>query len=115
MGRAAELAELRALMARGARLVTVAGPGGIGKSRLALQVAAMALGDADDEAWLVELAPVAEPELVAHTVAAVLGVREEPGRPLADTLAGAVGDRSLLVILDNASTCSARPPSWPTP
>ena len=52
--------------------------------------------------WLVELAPVTEPELVARTVAAVLQVREEPGRPMLDTLVEAVGDRHLLVVLDNA-------------
>jgi predicted ATPase/class 3 adenylate cyclase/DNA-binding CsgD family transcriptional regulator len=102
VGRAGELAELRALVAGGARLVTITGPGGIGKSRLALQVAAEALDGAGDGVWLVELAPLAEPELVARTVAAVLQVREEPGRPMLDTLAEAVGDRSLLVILDNA-------------
>jgi predicted ATPase/class 3 adenylate cyclase/DNA-binding CsgD family transcriptional regulator len=102
VGRAAELAELRALMAGGSRLVTITGPGGIGKSRLALQVAAEALDGTGDGVWLVELAPVAEPELVARTVAAVLGAREEPGRPVLNTLADAVGDRSLLLVLDNA-------------
>ncbi|MGO9081141.1 MAG: LuxR C-terminal-related transcriptional regulator [Streptosporangiaceae bacterium] len=102
VGRAGELAELRSLVSGGSRLVTIAGPGGIGKSRLALQVAAEALDGAGDGVWLVELAPVAEPELVARTVAAVLAVREQPGRPVLDTVVDAVGDRYLLVILDNA-------------
>jgi predicted ATPase len=102
VGRAAELAELWSLLAGGSRLVTITGPGGIGKSRLALQVAAELLDGAGDGVWLVELAPVAEPELVARTAAAVLGVREEPGRPMLDTLVDAVGDRHLLVVLDNA-------------
>src|ERR1035438_3879090 len=102
VGRAAELAELRSLVLRGSRLVTIVGPGGIGKSRLALQVAAEALDGAGEGVWLVELAPVAEPEMVARTVAAVLQVREEPGRSILDTLVDAVGDRYLLVVLDNA-------------
>jgi predicted ATPase/class 3 adenylate cyclase/DNA-binding CsgD family transcriptional regulator len=102
VGRAAELAELRALLSGGSRLVSIVGPGGIGKSRLALQVAAEMLDGAGDGAWLAELAPVAEPELVARTVAAVLQVREEPERPMLDTLAAAVGDRYLLLVLDNA-------------
>ena len=78
VGRAAELAELRSLVAGGRRLVTITGPGGIGKSRLAVQAAAEALDGAGDGVWLAELAPVADPDLVAGTVAAVLGVREEP-------------------------------------
>jgi predicted ATPase/DNA-binding CsgD family transcriptional regulator len=102
VGRAAELAELQSLLSQGSRLVTITGPGGIGKSRLALQLAAQTLDRADDGTWFVELAPVAEPELVARTVAAVLGIREEPGRPMLATVVDAVGVRSLLVVLDNA-------------
>jgi predicted ATPase/class 3 adenylate cyclase/DNA-binding CsgD family transcriptional regulator len=102
VGRVVELAELRALVSGGSRLVTIAGPGGIGKSRLALQVAAEALDGTGDGVWLAELAPVAEPELVARTAAAALGVREVPGRPMLDTLIDVVGDRDLLLILDNA-------------
>jgi len=101
VGRGAELAELRSLLA-GSRLVTIAGAGGIGKSRLALQAAAETLDGGGHGVWLIELAPVSEPELVARTAAAVLGVREEPGRFMLDTLVEAVGDRRLLLILDNA-------------
>src|SRR3984885_13605153 len=102
VGRTAELAELRALVSGGSRLVTIAGPGGIGKSRLALQVAAEALDGTGDGVWLAELAPVAEPELVARTAAAALKVGEAPGRPVLGTLIDAIGDRELLLILDNA-------------
>jgi predicted ATPase/class 3 adenylate cyclase/DNA-binding CsgD family transcriptional regulator len=102
VGRTAELAELHALLAGGSRLVTITGPGGIGKSRLALQVAANALDGTGDGAWLAELAPVTEPELVTRTAAAALKVSEVPGRPLLDTLTSAVRDRNLLLILDNA-------------
>ena len=102
VGRTAELAELHALVKGGSRLVTIAGPGGIGKSRLALQAAAEALEAIGDGVWLVEFAPVAESALVARTAAAALGVREAPGRPMADTLIDAIGDRDLLMILDNA-------------
>ena len=102
VGRTVELAELRALVSGGSRLVTIAGPGGIGKSRLALQVAADALDGTGDGVWLAELAPVAEPELVTRTAAAALRVGEAPGRPMLDTLIDAIGDRDLLLILDNA-------------
>src|ERR1035438_8441723 len=102
VGRAAELAELQSLVSGGSRLVTIAGPGGIGKSRLALQVAAEVLDGGGDGVWLVELAPVAEPELVTRTAAAALRVSEAPGRPMLPTLIDAIGDRDLLLILDNA-------------
>jgi predicted ATPase/class 3 adenylate cyclase/DNA-binding CsgD family transcriptional regulator len=102
VGRTAELAELRALVSGGSRLVTITGPGGIGKSRLALQVAADALDGTGDGVWLVELAPVTEPELVTRTAAAALRISEAPGRPMLDTLIDAAGDRNLLLILDNA-------------
>ena len=102
VGRTAELAELRALVAGGSRLITITGPGGIGKSRLALQAAAEALDGTGDGAWLVELAPVADPGLVSRTAAAALGIRETPGQPVLGTVTDAVGGRDLLLILDNA-------------
>jgi predicted ATPase/class 3 adenylate cyclase/DNA-binding CsgD family transcriptional regulator len=102
VGRTLELAELRALVRGGSRLVTITGPGGIGKSRLALQAAADALDGTGDGVWLAELAPVTEPGLVTRTAAAALKVSETPGQPVLDTLIDAVGDRDLLLVLDNA-------------
>jgi predicted ATPase/DNA-binding CsgD family transcriptional regulator len=100
IGREAELAAVRGLMA-GSRLVTLTGAGGAGKTRLGLQVAAGLLGGTADGVWFADLAPLQDPDLVAVTVADVLGVRQEPGRPVLDTLAEAVGERSPLVLLDN--------------
>jgi predicted ATPase/class 3 adenylate cyclase/DNA-binding CsgD family transcriptional regulator len=100
IGREAELAAVRALVA-GSRLVTLTGTGGAGKTRLALQVAAGLLDGTGDGVWFADLAPVRDPDLVARTLADVLGVQEEPGRPVLDTVVEAVGGRSLLVLLDN--------------
>src|SRR6516164_4228846 len=100
VGRDAELAAVRALVV-GSRLVTLTGAGGAGKTRLALRVAAGLADGAGDGVWFADLAPLADPDLVAVTVADVLGVRQEPGRPVLDSLVEAVGGRSLLVLLDN--------------
>ena len=100
IGRDAELAAVRDLVAA-SRLVTLTGAGGAGKTRLALQVAAGLAGGAGDGVWFADLAPLRDPDLVARTVADVLGVREEPGRPVLEALVEAVGGRSLLVLLDN--------------
>jgi predicted ATPase/DNA-binding CsgD family transcriptional regulator len=100
IGRDAELAEVRRL-AGDSRLVTLAGPGGAGKTRLALQVAAGLTAGAGEGVWFADLAPLGDPDLVAVTVADVLGVRQEPGRPARETLIEAVGRRTLLVVLDN--------------
>ena len=100
IGREAELAEVRALVA-GSRLVTLTGAGGAGKTRLALEVAAGLLDGTGDGVWFADLAPLHDPDLVPVTVADVLGIRRQPGRPVPDTLAEAVGERSLLVVLDN--------------
>jgi non-specific serine/threonine protein kinase len=100
IGRGTELAAVRGLVA-GSRLVTLTGPGGAGKTRLALQVAGGLLDGAGDGVWFADLAPLGDPGLVAVTVTGVLGVRQEPGRPVLETLVEAVGGRSLLVLLDN--------------
>jgi predicted ATPase/DNA-binding CsgD family transcriptional regulator len=100
IGRQGELAAVRALLG-GSRLVTLTGTGGAGKTRLGLQVAAGLLDGTGDGVWFADLAPLQHPDLVAVMVADVLGVRQEPGRPVLDTLVEAVGQRSLLVVLDN--------------
>jgi predicted ATPase/DNA-binding SARP family transcriptional activator len=100
IGRDAELAAVRRLVG-GARLVTLTGAGGAGKTRLALQLAAALADDTGDGVWFADLAPLGDPDLVAVTVADVLGVHPEPGRPVLGTLVEAVGARSLMVVLDN--------------
>jgi predicted ATPase/DNA-binding CsgD family transcriptional regulator len=100
IGREAELAAVRALVDE-SRLVTLTGAGGAGKTRLGLQVAAALADRAGDGVWFADLAPLGDPDLVAGTVADLLGIRQQPGRPVLGTLVEAVGGRSLLVLLDN--------------
>ena len=100
VGRESETAELRTLVSD-SRLLTLTGAGGVGKTRLALQVATEELDDYADGVCLVELASSAEPEFVTSTVASSLLVREEPGQPLLETLVNALSDRFLLMVLDN--------------
>jgi non-specific serine/threonine protein kinase len=83
------------------RLVTVAGPGGAGKTRLAVQVARQVAGEFADGAWLVELAAVADPAQVAAVVAAALEVREQPGLPASEALIRALARQQVLLLLDN--------------
>ncbi|HVE91990.1 MAG TPA: tetratricopeptide repeat protein [Actinomycetota bacterium] len=100
IGREAELEKVREMLA-GSRLVTLTGVGGCGKTRLALEAAASLSAEFADGVWLVELAGVSDPDKVAAAVAAPLGVREEPGRPVAETLQSALLSQSLLIVLDN--------------
>ena len=100
VGREAELAEIKQLAAR-FRLVTLLGVGGIGKSRLSLQVGAELIEEFRDGVWLVELATLADPRLVPQAVASVLGVKESAGRPLLEALLRFFKERRLLLILDN--------------
>ncbi len=100
VGRDAELAQVRRLVAD-SRLVTLTGSGGAGKTRLGLQVAAALPDEFGDGVWFADLAPLQDPDLVAVTVANVLDVQEEPGRPVVNTLVEAVGQGHLLVLLDN--------------
>jgi non-specific serine/threonine protein kinase len=100
VGREREIAEVCALV-RAGRLVTLVGAPGVGKTRLSLQIAAGVVDRFPDGAWLVELAPLSDPMLVPQAVANVLGVREQPGRPLADSIADWLRAHRLLLLLDN--------------
>src|SRR5206468_810038 len=86
VGRAVEMAEVTRLLGE-TSLLTLTGAGGCGKTRLAVQVAADLLDDHPDGVWLVDLAGVAEGDLVPGAVATAVGLKEEPGRPLTDTVA----------------------------
>ena len=100
VGRERELEELRQF-ARGMRAVTLCGAGGIGKTRLLLRLLAALADDFPDGTWFVELGDLRQAELVVSRVATAIGVAEEPGVPLIDTLADALRTRRLLLALDN--------------
>ena len=100
IGREKERAELMRLLAT-ARMLTLTGPGGVGKTRLAFQVACDVLQGYRDGVWVVELGALTDSQLVPHTVAAALGVIEQSATALSATLADALRRRRLLLILDN--------------
>ena len=100
VGRAGPVREMAGLLDQ-CRLVTVTGPGGAGKTRLAGEVARRVAGRFADGAWLAELAPVRDPAQVAGVVAAALGVREQPGVPVVDAVARVLARQQLLLVLDN--------------
>jgi non-specific serine/threonine protein kinase len=100
VGREREMVEVMRTLAM-TQLLTLTGAGGSGKTRLALEVARDLFGTYPEGVWLVELASLSEGALVTQAVAAALGVREQPGRPLLDTLLNAMRDKQMLLILDN--------------
>ena len=100
VGRSAQIAEVRNLLT-GNRVVTLTGAGGVGKTRLAVQVASQLSAEYTDGVWYVDLAPLTDPELVPVTVARALGLPDQPGRSTRDTLLRFVRDRQMLVVLDN--------------
>ena len=100
IGREREQGQIKAALKK-TRLLTLTGIGGIGKTRLSLQVAADVINEFADGVWFVELAPITDGNLVPQAVATILGVKEETGRPLTETLVASARERQLLLVLDN--------------
>ena len=115
VGRGAEMTEVRQILADN-RLVTLTGAGGVGKTRLAVQVAAEMAGEFADGVWYVDLAPITDPDLVPIAVAGALGLPDQPGRSTMDTLTAfhrrpsdAAGAATTV------SICSTRARRWSLP
>ncbi|HYQ35550.1 MAG TPA: AAA family ATPase, partial [Mycobacterium sp.] len=100
IGRESEVAELQAAV-KAHRLVTLTGVGGVGKTRLALEVAARLADEFPDGVWFFELAAVADPAAVPDAVAAVLGIIQQPGKSVANSVAAALEGRVRLLVFDN--------------
>jgi predicted ATPase len=100
VGRDAEVAEVERAM-RKHRLVTLTGVGGVGKTRLALEVAARVENEFPDGVWVFELAAVTDPEAVPDAVAAVLGISQQPGKSVTESVAAALEGRVRLLVFDN--------------
>ncbi len=100
IGRSREIGEVKQLLSKG-RLLTLTGPGGSGKTRLALQVAAEMIEHFQDGVFFVALAPITDPGLVASTIAHPLGIPETAGRSIVDSLKDYLQSKSLLLLLDN--------------
>jgi predicted ATPase/transcriptional regulator with XRE-family HTH domain len=100
VGRDDELQEVQRILS-GTRLLTLSGPGGVGKTRLALALASAAAARFDDGVWFVDLASLADESLIVKSVASTLGVRERPGGVLIEIVLEALAERPLLLVIDN--------------
>ncbi|SDC98063.1 helix-turn-helix transcriptional regulator [Rhodococcus tukisamuensis] len=100
VGRSVEMSDVREILAHN-RLMTLTGAGGVGKTRLALRVAAEVAGDFDGGVWCVDLAPLTDPGGVPGAMARALGLPDQPGRSTTDTLTRFIADARTLVVLDN--------------
>jgi predicted ATPase/class 3 adenylate cyclase/DNA-binding CsgD family transcriptional regulator len=100
VGREADIAQVRDLVTEN-RLVTLTGAGGVGKTRLAIQIAGQIANEFADGIWYVDLAPITDPDLVPVTTARALGLPDQPGRSTIETLTRFVAGRHMLVVLDN--------------
>ena len=106
VGRERELEQARELLS-GTRLLTLTGPGGTGKTRLSIELARSTADDFEAGAAFVELAAISDPNLVPSTIRQTLGLAEEPGRTALETIAARVGDRDLLLVVDNFEQVAA--------
>jgi predicted ATPase len=109
VGREREMVEVKRLLSM-TRLLTLTGAGGSGKTTLALEVAKDLVGTYPDGAWMVELASLSEPDLVAQEGAEALKIAERADQPLTDTLVDALGDKELLLVMDNCELATSREP-----
>jgi predicted ATPase/class 3 adenylate cyclase len=100
IGRESEVAEVQAAV-KAHRLVTLTGVGGVGKTRLALEVAGRLVDEFPDGVWFFELAAVTDPEAVPDAVAAVLGITQQPGKTVSESVAAALEGRVRLLVMDN--------------
>src|SRR5918998_1180753 len=100
VGREREIAEVKVLLA-GTRLLTLTGPGGAGKTRLALAVASELAEDFEDGAWWVGLASLSDPDLISQALIRALSVGERPGVSPTDALVDSLREKRLLLVLDN--------------
>ena len=100
IGRERELVDANALLGK-TRLLTLLGVGGIGKTRLSLQLAADVMDDYPDGVWFVELAAISDARMVAQAIATVLGIKEQAGHPVGEAVLKGVGGRRMLLVLDN--------------
>jgi predicted ATPase/class 3 adenylate cyclase/DNA-binding CsgD family transcriptional regulator len=100
IGRRAQINDVRRMLADN-RLVTLTGAGGVGKTRLAVQIAVQIADEFSGGVWYVDLAPISDPDLVPVAAGRALGLPDQPGRPVMDTLVRSIGQRHMLVLLDN--------------
>ena len=100
IGRESEVAEVQAAV-KAHRLVTLTGVGGVGKTRLAVEVAARLVDEFPDGVWFFELAAVTDPAAVPDAVVAVLGITQQPGQDVTESVASALEGRVRLLVFDN--------------
>ncbi len=100
VGREKEMKEVRDLFQK-SRLITLTGAGGCGKTRLAREIASTLIEEFKDGVWFVNLSPITNPEFIAKSIAEVLSIKEEPDKPIIETLINKISDKSLLILLDN--------------